>query len=124
MCLDTITAKNRNLSGTGWKVFTCIYNGYSTPCYGWGIHASGKWIENFKSKIYYNKIGALNYPSGFHIFKKKSDAEWFLIWLYRGTTGVNLLIKKVLYRQAHTYGTQFIASHAKVIVANEMKILN
>jgi len=118
MCLNKITAKNRNLSGKGWKVFIKIPSrpDYYTSPYFCTLIPVGIWTEK-KSEPYETIINnGIEYKSGFHIFKYKKDAECYsnVIGLWLGVR-----VKKVKYRKAHTYGLE---SGFKTVVADEIYI--
>ena len=124
MCLEKITAKNRNLSGQGWKVFLQDRDAIRSPIYTAGdAYPLARWIRD-ESTSYTGVMGGPTYLNGFHIFKRKKDAYDFLrrlntMWHAVGYGWAHLIIKKVKYHKAHTYGE---IDGVKVVVAKEMYI--
>lgn len=136
MCLSVITSTNRNFKGVGWKVMVKVkpdQDIYKSPIKERDRrYKPGVW----KSSPIYPKInhilGEIEYKQGFHIFKRKKDAEFWRL-------SASWVVVKVAFRKAHTCGIQEFSIFssllagatgsysaqvdAEVIVAKEMKIL-
>jgi hypothetical protein len=136
MCLEKITqGPNPEEQGEGWKVFE-LYNGtLRNHCFLYDPvddkvikheYLTDTWIAD--NRRYLIPIDVLtSYPTGFHVFLNKPDAEAYCN-LYGGK------IHKVKYRNVTAKGTQYVrqtlpgdigdnpALHAPTVVAREIFI--
>jgi len=129
MCLDTVSkVKPRHKKGFGWKVFEVDSEGSLFPLY----YLFGNTTYHFTSpmrpieigKTYKNRRKVLipiyrtyflkSYSSGFHVFKRRRDAE-----NYSSRKGYQKVCK-VEYKNPTSYGTQ---GGREVIIAQQMKVL-
>jgi len=84
MCLDVLTKRYKKPSTkevVGYKMFEYAGDKIHFPYYG--LHGRkevprGRWLESSYEKIRFDWVGPASdvncYPSGFHVFAKKSDA--------------------------------------------------
>ena len=121
MCLETVSKRKPKETGFGWKVFNERSDGglYGNCYIVDKVRPLDKWLNEGDYREH-NPTG-LDYPPGWHIFKKRRDAEE---WPY----SYGSKIHKVEYRKAHTKGTEATWPRRGlltgcVVVAKEIKIL-
>lgn len=131
MCLNATGIKSlskKEQSGTGWKVFRkSSFGGLTAEFYdvpGYCYIPIGKWFR--ARNIHVGTGNASGYTTGFHVFVTRESAR-----LWRKYNPEGLVVRKVKYRKARIMGMQFVPSKfvgvsvdAKVIVADEMLVLN
>lgn len=117
MCLATIDKEKKNWR-VGYKVFRIVDDTLRSPIFGCTIFKINEWIKDICNK----NLLAENceyewYPTGFHFFRNKSDAEK---WKAYGGCEVVLKIK---VRDMVVTGTQYLSGkYREVGVAREIFI--
>lgn len=149
MCLDQISDKPPEPEGEGWRIFAVIVKDderfYMPLYYGTDmLFQTNKWYKNTEKvevKVYNKPWHMLilsnsegpKYISGFHIFKRREDAERYvksLVIIDQYSIEENpwskLAVKKVRYKDARVQGGQLIPliskEEAPVVVADQMYI--
>lgn len=116
MCLDTVDKKTEDWGEYGWKVFDLV-EGKLLPLY-YGTRRlrfnTEEWISDEAHKAI-QSCWSSHYPTGFHYFKNKRDAE-----NYAYAYSVNK-VKKIKVKNVVATGTD--NNLAKVGVAREIFIL-
>lgn len=129
MCLSifrSINSEKHNLSGIGYKIIAEYYDGdFYTPYRGEKVIFE-RWNNNLYMglDIIISKKPEDRYPTGYHIYKYEEDA----IKIKKATSGIytkdentkQLVIVKVQYRYAHTFGIDPFSCKPVVIVAHEI----
>lgn len=131
MCLSTLDSPIKSEDGVGWKAFERVpglEETYITPVRGFLISSSGQWVTDSNSReLPTDQSPPTFYPSGFHIFLKKEDAEAYSI-------GDDFVVKKVRYAKVVASGIQLFRTPSKCedaylyyygpcVVAKEIMIL-
>jgi len=104
-------------SGIGYKVFRKSLQGRLISLlreFG-TVRQEGVWLKSSDETI--RSIRGDLYPSGFHIYKKREDAEK----LAKKAIRIENVIRKVSYRKAHTLGLD-VRNSAETVIAKEMLI--
>ena len=130
MCLNTVSKRKPRETGFGWKMFDVrdgeLYGEYYAPGM---VRPIDKWLKEGDYKDPQGNMITFvpepDYPAGWHIYKRKKDAE---NWAY---LRLSVVVHKVEYRKAHTQGKQrvyLIWSNERpvfynCVVAKEIKIL-
>jgi hypothetical protein len=87
----------------GWKVFQAD-RGLRGLHYAKGVLKTGRWLRATEINLFSG--GGCRYPSGFHIFNDRIDAE-----VYRDGRSVRhpqLVVRQVKYRGVLAEGTHFV----------------
>jgi len=122
MCMDKVSKKKPAPEGYGYKVFA-LTDGrlYGELARREKIRPVGTWLKSRNYAVLKTEEGGVSpingkYPMGWHIFKSLAGTK---SWTRDGGFEY-VVIKRVLYRQAHTAGT---IGDYKVVVAKEIFIL-
>lgn len=114
MCLSKVTrGPNPGGHGYGYKVVEEFENHRGALTNATRFDVNGDWnIDKGNHQIQTNVPPYLEYHSGFHLYKKLTDAQesWY--------PSVGKEIWRVEYRNVSTYGTQ---EDCAVVVARELK---
>ncbi len=120
MCLQAVDDDAPKKEGFGWKRFARRKGRLRRlfPGRGWAApdepYRIGKWHEAAETVLL--AFRGKRYPSGFHIFRRKRDAErWFVLH--------NSEVRRVAFADAHTQGLQDTEPGRRTVVAQRMRIL-
>ena len=133
MCLDSVTRVNKRPSrreGIGYKVVLRKGGGwYGGPFFQGGSIRKGVWTQDTYGHVIHihsDDQGRSTYPTGFHIFVNKKDADHF-----RDYMGSRTRVVKVAYRGLVARGMQRIPNPKELgmyrsvpcVVVREAKVL-
>lgn len=118
MCLKTVDLVTKTYT-EGWKVFNLYEDGLhpSIRYCGKSIPAN-KWISDKNAGCIINSGSPLQYPTGFHFYVNKSEAE-------KSATS-DRVVRKIMVRRVVATGGQEVGYNLRIVdagVAEEMYIV-
>ena len=103
MCLSRVDVVKPEPEGEGYKVFSYASDQIFPVFMGSGKVRIGEWLRKGDGEAYIQIEEFVGYPTGFHIFECEKDAIKFMDHL-QTLSWINLTVRKVKYRRAHTRG--------------------
>lgn len=125
MCLESLeTYPNVPEEGYGWKTFVLEKDDtLSAPFFPKCRFPPDQWKQDDCEENRWTDVGYKCYPSGFHLFLRKEDADRFASTMHQSLV---TSVRKVQYRTVVASGPQFIGwgyGRGRCVVAREIRVL-